>query len=345
MKPLTIILLFLLSLGSPVSAQTYEAPPQPRELTSQPRELQAGYITISWYPGKLKGYSQAETQQIIIEACQQWQSVSGVRFGTLAAGQPTQITLYPYTAKNPPWAMATYPATGQILYATTKKFERDWAVMAFAHEFAHVFGWGHADKKRVESMMHPNGSSVRYFDVWDATRARRQFGYSSASYHWPYSLKYVGDKIRQREPAYKEAVANYKAAKSDWEVADNEWSKWRDLRDAETDSTKRQKYNEKTRYWLDRRKRAAEARNKYHKQAAAHREKLKPLWSQWSRIKRQWDSIGGIKLPATMAMQDDGPCACFVDESDNKVMRASDDLLNAFKDLPKDTVPLMELAQ
>lgn len=340
MKSLTIILLILLSLVATVSAQSFDAPPQPQP---QPQVMQAGYVTISWYPGALKGYSQAETQQMIVEACQQWQSVSGVRFGTLAAGQPTRITIYAYTKTNPPWAMATYPSTGQILYATTKKFERDWAVMAFAHEFAHCFGWGHADNKRVESMMHPRGSSVRYFDVWDATRARRQFGYSSAPYHWPYSLKYVGDKIRQREPAYNEAVTNYEAAKSEWETADNEWSKWRDLRDAETDSAKRQKYNEKTRYWLDRRKRAAEARNKYHKKAAAHREKLKPLWSQWARIKRQWDSIGGIKLPAAMAMQDDGPCACFVD--DDKVMRASDDLLEAFKDLPKDTVPLMELAQ
>lgn len=335
MKPLIAILL-IISLCSPAFGQSFDAPPKPL-----PEAVAARMVTVSWYPGTLKGYSQTETQRIIIEAMQQWQSVSGVQFGTLPAGNATDITIYPYTQANPPWAMATYPSTGQILYATTKKFERDWAVTAFAHEIGHCFGWGHADTSRLESLMHPKGSSVRYFDVTDAKRARNQFGLSTVGYHWPYSLKFVGDKIRDQRKAFDAAKAEYAKHDKRWGEYDRTFKHYRDLLKTTTDPKLRAEYDSKRKYSLDARDVVGKERKRANDKLAASSKRLVPLSQQWQRIKKEWDSINGIVVPMASVMESE-PCSCFHDESRAELRTVN--LKDLFRDLPKDTQPLTELA-
>lgn len=132
-------------------------------------------ITISWQSGALKGMSVQQTNNLIIGACQMWQKVCKVQFAILPFGYPTTITVYPwYRPMN--GAMVAYPATRQILYSAITNMKPQWARMAFAHEIAHCFGWGHSPTSRPEDLMHPKGSSVFYFSASEARRTRQQFG-------------------------------------------------------------------------------------------------------------------------------------------------------------------------
>jgi hypothetical protein len=90
--------------------------------------------------------------------------------------------------------MVAYPATRQILYSTLQTMEPRWARMAFAHEIAHCFGWGHSATSKVEDIMHPKGSTVFYFSAQEAQRTRRQFG--NPSHRWrPESIDFVKSEI------------------------------------------------------------------------------------------------------------------------------------------------------
>jgi hypothetical protein len=66
--------------------------------------------------------------------------------------------------------------------------------MAFAHEIAHCFGWGHSPNSRVEDIMHPKGSTVFYFSAKEAQRTRRQFG-NPPHRHRPESIDFVKSEI------------------------------------------------------------------------------------------------------------------------------------------------------
>jgi len=312
------------------------APHAPAQVPAVPPvTVQAGMVTVSWYPGALRGYSQAETQKMIIEALQQWQAVCGVQFGAVPPGYPTRITIYPYTAGNPPWAMAAYPSTGQILYSTTANFKRDWAVMAFAHEIGHCFGWGHTT--RPEAMMFTRGSSVMYMDYAEGRQARTQFGLSRAGYHWPYSLRFVGDRVRLAKADSDAAKAEFGAAQQRWDKHNTSFEYWREKRDSTTDQELRVEYNNKITKELKARTAAGATRAEANSRIAPAQTRLTEESRRWNRIKREWDSINGIRVTAVEG-QEDGPVACFA--MPGAAAMGTEDLIQLFQHLPTDTVPL-----
>ena len=172
-------------------------------------------LTISWQPGALRGMTEAQTSNLIVGACQMWQKVCGVRFGILPFGRPTTVTVYPWSRPMNGW-MVAYPATRQILYSTLQTMDPRWARMAFAHEIAHCFGWGHSATSKVEDIMHPKGSSVFYFAAHEAQRTRRQFGNPSHR-HRPESIDYVKSeiarlqRIRPQTDATRKQIADRQA--------------------------------------------------------------------------------------------------------------------------------------
>ena len=298
----------------------------------------ARLITVSWYPGNLKTYSQQETAQLIVGGLQDWQAVSAVRFGVLPAGQKTDITFYPYT-QPVPWAMAAYQQTGQILYSTRQTFQRDWARMAFAHEVGHIFGWGHATNNRTESLMHPRGSSVMYFDHNDARRAWSQFGKFTTP-HRPRSLKIVGDRVRAAQQVFNSAKIEFQKHDEAWKKADLSWRFHRDMRNAidrKEDPKRWLDWHDITMHHLGLRSKAGANRKVANNKVIAAQVKLKAVSDQWLRIDREWKSIGGISVAATMEKQD-GPCSCFHAEGGPQMLVT--DLKDIFAALPNESQPL-----
>lgn len=226
-------------------------------------------ITVSYQPGALKGFSVAETTQFLIRGMQMWQSVCGVRFGTVPFGTPSHITVYPYSGNMNGAYMGTYVQTRQIIYTTNAPAPRDFPATAFAHEIGHCFRLGHVN--RPEALMYTRGSQVRYFDHIEGRASWGRFGRFSGS-HWPWSLRFVGDQIRLHQ--------------SKWESATKEWERFRKLRDNEKNVAKRKNYDEQTRMWLQRKREAHSM--------------LAKVNAQWLRIKREWESVGGIRLPASV---------------------------------------------
>ena len=256
-------------------------------------------ITVSWQPGALKGYSVAETSAMIVQAMQWWQSLCGVRFGTLPFGHRTDITIYPYDGNMNGAFMGAYVETGQIIYTTRVETDRDFCLTAFAHEIGHTFGLGHVD--REGALMYWRGSVDRYFDPIEARASWNRFG-RFTGWHWPYSLRYRGDQIREWEAKHK--------------IATSEWRRFQRLRDNETDKAKRAAYDQQCRTWLERRRQA-------------HTE-LAKVNARWLVLKKDWDRIGGIRVPTAMqigppeeraAIQADdvaeasGICECFKPET------------------------------
>lgn len=281
-------------------------------------------ITVSWQPGNLKGYSVNETSQMIVEALQKWQSICGVRFAT-GPLQQAQMRFYPYSGNMNGAFMGTYISTGQIIYSTNLYAPRHQCVMAIMHEIGHYLSQSGTHSNRDEALMHPRGSSVMYFDHIEAQAVWRRFG-KFTGYHFPYSLTFVGDKV--------------KARKSEWENLDKEWKALRVLRDAEKNQTKRNQLNTQVLAKL------AE-RNKKH-------EELVKVNTQWLRIKREWDSIGGIKTPnslqtithkqSSVIQEEDkftGICECFKTQQDNpNALQTPVDMKEVYENLPNLQVPV-----
>lgn len=210
-------------------------------------------ITVSWQPGALKGYSVQQTWNMLIRGLQYWQSVCRVRFGTLPPGTTADIRIYPFSGNMNGAFMGTYVQTRQIIFTTNVWADRDYCAMAFAHEIGHCFGLDHVN--RPEALMYWRGSQVRYFDHIEGRASWQRFGKYTGK-HWPYSLTFVGAKVRQ---------------------AKLEWEKLRDKRNKEKDKAKRAELNKQTK--------------------AAH-DKLVQINNIWLRIRREWESVGGITLDA-----------------------------------------------
>jgi len=278
--------------------------------------------TVSWQPGALKGYSVVETQQIIIRGLQMWSAVSRVRFGVVPHGSPAHITFYPYSGNMNGAFMATYMATRQVLYSTQIHAPRHFCTMAIAHEVGHCFGLLHTN--RPESLMFTRGSEVMYFDAIEGRAAWNRFGKFTGS-HWPWSLQFVGDQIRSHQAEYNSADTN--------------WKKFRDLRDRETDVPKRRQLNTLTLEWL------AKRHQVHTKLAAAD--------ARWWRIRREWEAIGGIRQgiaalemevpPVEHTHTPDEICECFKPENVEfygGALTEPVDLRGVFQSLPKTGVPL-----
>lgn len=255
-------------------------------------------VTVSWQPGALKGYSVAETSQFIFQAMQWWQTLCGVRFGTLPFGNRTDITIYPYSGNMNGAFMGAYVETGQIIYTTRTEAERPFCVTAFAHEIGHCFRLGHVD--REGALMYWRGSVDRYFDTIEARAAWGRFG-RFTGWHWPYSLRYRGDQIREWQAKHK--------------IATEEWRRFQRLRDNETNKTKRAAYDNQCRLWLNRKRQS-------------HTE-LAKVNARWLTLKNDWERIGGIRVPTASRIEapdkmaaiqaDDVPeasgiCECFKPE-------------------------------
>lgn len=256
-------------------------------------------FTISWQPGALLGYNVSQTSGMIVEALQRWQSVSRVRFYSGPNINQAQIKIYPYSGNMNGAFMGAYIQTGQIIYTTNVKADREFCVLAFQHEIYHVIMQaGHVD--REEALMYWRGSSVRYFDHIEARQVWQRYG-KFTGYHYPYSLTFVGRQVQAR--------------KKEWEALDKQWKDLRVLRDAEKNQTRRQQLNNQVLAKL------AE-RNKKH-------DELVKVNTQWLRLKKEWDNIGGIRtLSGIEAIYDDniivddnekslGICECFKTEKSN----------------------------
>lgn len=224
--------------------------------------------TVSWQPGRLKGFTEQQTAQIIIRGLQYWQAVCRVRFGTVPHGSQANIRIYPYSGNMNGAFMGTYVETGQIIYTTNVEADIDFCRMAIAHEVGHCFRLGHVS--RPGALMYWRGSEDRYFDPQEARASWNTFG-KYVGYHWPYSLKFVGDKVR--------------AAKAAWEKADLEWEELKKEREAEKNIKKRAALNTKVLAKLEVRKKAQQA--------------LTAASSRWTKLHSAWRAIGGIKMPPT----------------------------------------------
>ena len=276
-------------------------------------------ITVSWQQGALKGYTPQETSQMIIEAMQWWQSLCGVRFGTLPFGYRTQITIYPYSGNMNGAFMGTYVQTGQIIYTTNVKTDRDFCVTAFAHEIGHTFGLDHVN--RPSALMWWRGSEDRYFDTQEARAAWATFG-KYTGWHWPYSLRFYGNQIRHWKSVYEKAKADHK--------------KYQDLREAEKNVAKRKAYDKTCREHLA-------VRRSSHKELAS-------VNKRWLELKRAWDSIGGIRVPnqkniEAIQMDDSKPfdknqtgiCECFDHLTPKNMIMEKVDMRKVYESLPLGT--------
>lgn len=294
-------------------------------------------ITVSWYPGNLKGATVKQTQDAIIRGLQLWQGRCGVRFGTLPAGNRTQITIYPYSGAMP-GIMAAYQQTGQILYTTTHKIPLERCPMFFAHEVGHCFGWGHSNPDKPEKMMHWRGSTVDYMDAVEGRRAIAQFGRSANPDH-PWSLKLIGDEIRKHEPSYAKSVQKLKDASESWKRRNKEWKRYRGLRDSETDPEQRKKYNERVQHWLKKRDEAGIARAFWHEEVKSQKKILMPLWQRWSRINREWSQVSAASIKEELV--GDKPCTCFEQYNEGPQPMTYRPLKDVFAELRQwPTVPL-----
>lgn len=151
-------------------------------------------VTITWKPGAVRGRTVAQTDRLIVEACQMWQKVCGVQFLAGQFGWPSTITIYPYAGQMA-GAMVAYTSTRQILYSTTQQFPSDnWTRAAFAHEIGHCFGWGHSPNNLPENLMFWKGPSLFYHAAMEAKKARAQFGQPKAKVK-PYSITWLQGEI------------------------------------------------------------------------------------------------------------------------------------------------------
>lgn len=259
-------------------------------------------ITVSWYPGAMKGKSVKQTEALIVGGLQMWQKETQVQFGVLPAGQKTQLTFYPYD-KPFNGAMGAYVSTGQIIYSTLLNFPDIWARMAIAHEVAHCFGWGHTSN--AEDLMYTRGSSVYYFSPQEGKRAWKQFG-KHTRYRTPESLIYLGKKLRPATTSYIQAR--------------DQWKKYQKLRDAEKNVKRRQELNDLTQLW-------------YKKQLELHKAMM-ALHNPYVRIRKGWEAIGGFgeETPEPIT----GVCNCFQFNPGIQTVLTEE----VFDSLPKETKPL-----
>lgn len=312
--------------------------------------------TISWQPGALKGYNVAQTSALIINGCQMLMKCCGVRFATVPFGYRSNITLYPYRGSNPPWAMATYVQTGQVLYSTSVKFEANWAKMAFAHEFLHCFGWGHSNSS-PENIMHTRGSSVLYPTAAEAARMIRQFGYPS-SWQWPDSLRFVGDKIRAEQKIFDKAQSDYEKFHKRWQVCDAKWKTYRDARNKEKDPVKRKEFDKLCRSWLEQRTKAGNSRLAAVKRRTASNNRLTPLSKQWLRIRSEWSRLFGVKNVSNFYSSSEyepkaeTTCSCFgleypvEDDGKNYIVapqKPLEEIFKEYKDVKTEPIPGLEI--
>jgi hypothetical protein len=281
-------------------------------------------ITVSWQPGALRGFTVQQTSQMIIEGLQRWQAVCGVRFGTVPHGARANIRIYPYSGNMNGAFMGTYIETGQVIYTTNVQASRDFCVMAFAHEVGHCFGLGHVN--RPEALMFTRGSSVMYFDHIEGRASWQRFG-KFTGFHWPYSLQFLGNRIR--------------TLKAEWQKLDSEWKSLQRQRDAERNATRRQQLN-------------TQVLNKLNERNRKHSE-LSTVNNSWLRIKSQWESIRGINTPQhRMQMQaietptdinvfnNKGICECFKRENitqPNSLIKDID-MSSVYRNLPNLQVPI-----
>lgn len=288
-------------------------------------------ITVSWYPGALKGTGVQKTQQLIVRSLQLWQGRCGVRFGVLPAGQRTQITFYPYAGAMP-GIMAAYQQTGQILYSTTYKIPLQKCPMYFAHEVGHCFGWGHSHPDRTEAMMHWRGSEVDYMEPAEGRRAIAQFGRTTNPDH-PWSLTFIGDEIRKFEPAYKNAIEKRNQFDEAWNRFDLVWKEWKLNRQNATTPEEREKANERVMFWYAKREDAGVKRKEWNQVAKEQRDKLLPLWKKWAKINRQWNQVSAANI--SESMMGDKPCVCFEEHVDGPTEMGMVDLVDVFRNFKK----------
>ena len=179
-------------------------------------------ITITWQPGAVRGRSVAQTDRLIIEACQMWQKICGVQFLTGPFGRPSTITIYPYAGKMA-GAMVAYTATRQILYSTSQQFPSDnWTRAAFAHEMGHCFGWAHSPNSLPEHLMFWKGPSLFYPAAAEAKRARGQFG-QPRSKPQPYSIYWLKQEIARLKKLTPFPTAEVKSREDQLKRVQAEW--------------------------------------------------------------------------------------------------------------------------
>ena len=301
-------------------------------------------VTISWYPGGIKNMNAAKVAECIVRGCQLWQGRCGVRFGVVPAGSKSDITIYPAQGK-PPWAMAMYAATGQLLFNTHIADTPERVAALFAHEEGHYFGLGHAPKTRTEALMHWQGSSVDYMDHNEGRWSIARFG-ATPSPDWPWSLRHVGDKIRKLEKPYYDQKQWYEAADRRWHSNDEKFRFWRAVRDdPDTTDEDRAAAEEKRAFWYSRREIEGTKRANHHAEMMKYRGKLLPLWDQWKRIRKQWSGVGLLNY-ADLRLWPEEPTACFYGMVDGDASAESYNLLDEFGRVSTiDTCPVPGLTE